>query len=192
MADYCSSAEVKTRLKISGTDDDARITALITAVTAYIDGEIGGNHHAAAITDDVRYYDGRGRLHLVLRGGPWDADPSSVHVSTDIPRVYDAGTLLDTSTAYILDAELGSLHRVDGQRWASGPKTIKIVITHGESAPADLKQAAIEIIQVKLVKGKEKQYHVTGERQGEGQINIRAADVPAHAQRVIDRYVERI
>lgn len=76
------------------------------------------------------------------------ASVTSIHESTDSPRVYDATTLL-AADEYQLVASRGMVRRVESsipRSWAVGHRTVQVIYTPGyeqASVPWDLKQVAL-------------------------------------------------
>lgn len=181
-----TAAKVKTAFDIDSTADDTRLADLISAVETMIEKRFGLTIAAASSSED---YNGNGTSVLVLRRFP-TVSIADVWVSTDLPRVFDATTVLTADEDYILDADFGVLHRTDGLVFPRGPKTVRVSSSYGfSSVPADLERAAIETIGSKLFKSKDKLYHLTSESRGDGSITgIRWEDVPPDAKEVFESY----
>ena len=185
-----TSANVKTALKISTSDDDARIALLLTSVTKWVQNYTRRILINGSVTD---LGDGKDSDSYVLKDYPVTA-VSHVYNSLDVPRVYTTATELTVATQYVLEASKGILKRVDGGVFKGGPQSVKVEYTAGyASVPEDLERAAIEVISVKLVKGKNQSYHLAGENRGEGSVTYAADtisrhDIPFHALQVFDFY----
>lgn len=179
---------VKAALNITGSDDDARIDSLLAVVTDFIQSYCNRTFASDTLTEYPKV-NGYNASTVNLKRYPVTS-VTSVHVSTDLPRVYGADELLTADEDYILDEDPGILHRTDGSAWPTGIKAVKVVYVGGYSTiPADLERAAIEIIAVKLNKGKFQLYHVTQEDAAEGGIRmLRWEDIPTTTQQVLDDY----
>ena len=181
---------VKTSLKINVADDDARITLLLPAVTKWVQNYTRRILISGTVTD---LKDGFGADSVVLRDYPVTA-VSKVYSSVTVPRVYDATTEVAVDTGYVTDLSSGIVKRVDGGFFGCGPQTVKIAYTAGyATVPEDLARAAIEVIAIKLVKGKTQSYHLAGESRGDGSVTYTADtvsrhDIPFHALQVFDFY----
>ena len=183
-SDLCTLAQVKAYIGGYGndTEDDSVIEDIIDRATSYITNATGRTHTSANHTEK---YDGGWYKSLVLQHQPVQS-VSSVHESTDIPRVYDSSTLLDADDEYILD-ESGMLWRV-GSQWASGPNAIQVVYTAGAATvPGDLNWAAVRLSALWL---KSRDFlGITSQSLGDGSVtHFGPQDVPWDVQQVIDRY----
>lgn len=188
--DFTSAAAVKVALNLPSTSgDDANIAALVPQATAWLLREMDRpkffqNHTAGTATDEtafLRVHEG-GSDRLFLPRYP-AVTITSLWVSTTIPRVYDATTLLTDGTHYLLDADLGVVYRV-GSDWPDVPLAVKAVYNGGYAAvPAEMERAAQELIAFWLQKGKNQLYHLTGTQLGDGQVEGVRYDAP---QTVID------
>lgn len=119
---------------------------------------------------------------------------ASVHVCLDLPRVWDASTLLDPTTDYTVDLSAGLLMRNDGSYWPFGESyglgCVRVVVAGGPSVvPGHIERAVIEIIAVKAMKSRDNQYHLTSVQIPEiGAIQgIKWDDWPPHAREVLER-----
>ncbi|MDX1388946.1 MAG: hypothetical protein R3344_07130 [Acidobacteriota bacterium] len=182
-------ANVKTAFDIGGTDDDDRIDLLLGAVTDWAK-EFCRREFFNATYTEYKHAKGAYATGLLLDEFPVSS-VTTVHVSTDLPRVYDSTTLLTADEDYLVDEAAGILYRVDGSTFPQDIRSVKVVYVAGYSTvPGDLERAAIELIGVKLFKGKGKMYHLTTEqRVGEGMVQgIRFDDAPDDCLRVFERY----
>jgi len=172
-------------------DDDARISALLEAVTRQAEMHCGRKLVSGEVTD---YLDGRDYKRLVL-SSPLVSAVASVHESADEPPVYDSTTLLVAGEDYWLQGSgaSGILIRV-GRCWPCGPDAVKVVYTAGfTTVPGDLERSAIEIIAVKLSKGRSQRYHATTEERAEdgSVVGISRDDITPNALLVWERYADR-
>ena len=184
MADLTTLAAVKAALGITTSADDAIITALIPQVTALIEGECDRIFSSASPTAEFpRAYDSD---RVKLARYPITA-VTNVWVSTDVPRVYDASTVLVATD--VLPDDNGYLIRIDGGYFPAGANVVKVSYTGGfATIPGDIERAAQEVIAVKLMKGKNKEYHVGSVTLGEGNIqNIVRDDITPSVWDVIRR-----
>lgn len=179
---------VKSSLDITVTAEDDRIDALLAAVTTWGESFCGRKFFSAARTE---YYAAGGVGNVLLVLDVWPVTSvTSVHESLDLPRVWDATTLLTANEAYLYNPDNGFLHRVDGSDWATDPRSIQVIYTAGyATAPADIERAAIELIAAKLQKGKQEQYHITSTNVGDGAIGgIRFDDMSPHTRATFELY----
>jgi len=184
-------ANVKRDLKIEKSDDDARISALLESVTRQAERYCGRQLVSAAVTE---YLDGQGCRALVL-GNPLVTAIASVYESQSQPPVYDATTLLTSGVHYWLqgDGKTGILRRV-GRGWSCGTDAVKVIYTAGfTTIPADLERSAVEVIAVKLIKGRTQRYHASTEERAEdgSVIGITRDDITPNALAVWDAYSDR-
>jgi len=178
-------AAVKAALDLTTTGDDARVTALIPQVQRLMEDEIGYLYDS--VTGRTEYPLTRESSSVTL-----DVQPltllTSVHVSTDTPRVYDTTTALSLTSDVLWDARLRLLVRIDGGGFPAGPQVARVIYSAGAAAwPAHLERAGIMVIAAMLQKAKTKSYHVSGVNLGEGSITLLTrADVPDEARRIME------
>lgn len=183
-------ATVQTELAIEDGGDDARINKLIPAVSR--DVEDYCKRELKTATGLVEVLDGSGLDSIAVRRPPINT-LTSVHMTTAVPRVFDADHLIDADK-YEFDADAGIVWLIDGRWFLEGRNSVRVEYDGGlwsttSEVPEDVQRAVVEIIQVKLSKGKEKQYHLTSEgREGGSLGGIRFDDIPDHAREVLDRY----
>jgi len=191
MADLTTTAAVKTAFNITGTGFDGIIGALTTPVTKYIESYCGRVFDSATYTE---FYEAAGACNkdLLLRVLPVTS-VTSVHVSTDLPRVYGATELLVAGEDYIIQLAPGILVRTGGSFWTISVESIKVIYVAGfATLPEDIVQAAIEIIGTKAMKSHGKLYHISKHDHGDQLIDgIRASDIPATAKATLDLYRDR-
>lgn len=190
MVAITTQAKVKAAFNISVADKDALITELIAQVGAWVASYTGRNFDGENVTE-LTQSPGHGATELVLNKFP-TSSVTSVHVSCDVPRVYDATTLLTAGEDYLVDSDAGILHRVDGSAWPTPPQSVRVIYVvafAGGAVPGDVERAAIEVIGVKLEKGWSNAYHITSKDLGDGGLmGIRFDDIPPSAREVFDRY----
>lgn len=188
--DFTSAAAVKVALNLPGTSgDDGNIAALVPQATAWLLQEMDRpkffkSHSSGTPVDEttfVRVHEG-GSAKLFLPRYP-NVTITSLWLSTSVPRVYDATTLLTDGTHFLLDAETGIVHRVGGD-WPDDPLAVKVTYNGGyDTVPAEMERAAQELIAFWLQKGKDRLYHLTGTQLGDGEVQGVRFDAP---QTVID------
>ena len=117
--------EAKEYLKQSGTDQDAIISHLVNAISAWVQGYLKRNLVSKAY---VEYYSGDGDVELVLRNYPI---VSITGVWLDSLRVFGSDTLID-STDYITKKDQGILRAFNlFGNWINGESNIKVSYTAG-------------------------------------------------------------
>ena len=191
MADLTNRADVKTAFNIDGAGYDGIIDALLTPVTTYITNYCGRVFDSATYTE---YHEALGSLATEMLLDVWPvASVTSVHVSTELPRVYSTDELLTAGEAYIPKLAPGIIVRTDGSFWPMDVQATQVIYVGGYATlPEDLVQAAIEIIGTKAMKSHGKLYHLSKVDQGDGAIDgIRAGDIPATAKATLDLYRDR-
>lgn len=182
-------ANVKTALKIDGTDDDARIDALVAQVTDEWQTYCGRVFAQDTLTE---YPDVLGNpLRAVFLARPPVASITSIHISTALPRVYDSTTLLVEGTDFEVDSNTGIVEFATS-RSVNGlsRKMVRAIYLGGyATVPGDVERAVIEVIAAKLAKGRDQQYHLTSKAAGDGSLSgIRFDDWTDDAMRVMDKY----
>lgn len=150
MSDYCSLSELKAALRITDSVDDARLSAVITAASAFIDNYCYRSFDVAAGTA-VKFYAPTGRYETL----PIDDATSivSVRIDDDLDESY--GTTLRDIDYTPLPANAGRfgnswpythlLPQEDGY-WPMyrDRLTVRVEATFGwDAIPAPVKQAAI-------------------------------------------------
>lgn len=123
------------------TGDDSLIESLLVQATATIDGYAGRSFTLSAYTEYPRAEESS---RLVLEHYPVQlSQVPTVHESADLPRVYDATTLLVDGEDYFLDTDTGILERTAG-RWANGPRCVRVIYAAGFTAvPAEVNWCCI-------------------------------------------------
>lgn len=139
----CTTAQVKSYLGDMSADDDTDIDSLCTQVTKFVQNYCRQTFTETTVTE----YHGGGGREIVLKETPVQS-VTSVHESTDIPRVYGASQLLTADTDYLLDDDYAILWR-HSRKWLSGPRTVKVVYVAGYSSiPADLNLCAVRMVAI--------------------------------------------
>jgi hypothetical protein len=184
-------ANFKTAWSISTTEHDARIDALLPQVTKLCQTYCGRTFFETSATEYPSFLS-RYATMLPVKNPPITAI-TSLHLSLDIPRVYDATTVLVEGTDFIVSEEGQWIEFVAPRCLnVSGTlaKSARLIYTGGYAViPGDLERAAQEIIGVKLLKGSGKLYHFLGESRDDGSMaGIRFDDVTPSALAVMDSY----
>lgn len=187
-----SAATIKTALDKTGSGQDSAINLLPAVVTHFAETFCG--RPLLGKNSKTEYFDGRGHSELLLPRYPVTS-VSSIRQSTDVPRVYDATTLIDSDN-YVLDADTGIVSRIDGGTFYAGAQAVQVLYSAGYFAdgtytiPKDLERACIMLASVLLEKGVAALYHVTGERIEEGGAvtGVRFEDLPPTAREIFNRY----
>jgi len=191
MPNLTTLADCKTRFGY-GTSDEALVNLLLPEVDADVVSYVG--RPIFAETGRIEYPIVRGLGLTAVRLALYPVTTlTSLHISTAVPRVYDATTAVSASTGYGYDANSGMLFLLDGRCFPSteeSPQAIKVVYNGGYSTiPGDIKAAAEEILATKFQKSKDRQYHVTNITAIDGQVQgIRWEDIPPSAKAVLDRF----
>ncbi len=129
------------------TEHDDELARLIPAVQAWLEQECERRFDQDTVTE---YFDGAAWRDRILVARPpvvsitnlWD-DPARVYTTPLAVSLYD-----------IADAEDGLIRLFDGRSFCSGQKNIKITYVGGyQVIPADLEQAAIEMVWAAREKG---------------------------------------
>lgn len=198
-------AAIKARLadatKDANAERDTALTALISSVSADVERECNRKFdYSATLTE---YHSPNEESDFLYLRRPPAHSIASVHVSTSVPRVWDATTLLTAGTAYDFETDdqppyATKLYRLDGQKFPCGPKVVRVVYACGfggsapapfDVVPADLAQAVIETIWSKYQKGAGGMYHLTSKTSIEGNVTgVRFVDAPDSAVRVFEHY----
>jgi hypothetical protein len=143
-------ANVKSRLGVATSADDALLTLLMGSADQFIDGYCGRNLAGGTFTE---YHPG-GSPFVHLRNFPV---ASVTSVSVDPAYAFGPTTVLDP-TAYVVHAERGVVQRLGGPflaseprtglinstvgRWTDGPRVVQVVYTVATGAvPADVLEA---------------------------------------------------
>lgn len=137
------------------TEHDAELARLIIGVQAFLEQECGRVFEQGTVTE---YFNGDDwRDTLVVSRPPivsitniWD-DPSRIYATPIAATLYGIG-----------DADAGTIELLDGLVFNSGRRNIKVTYSGGfSSIPADLEQAAIEMVWAAREKG---QHNLIGVR----------------------------
>lgn len=200
MPDFTTLAATKTALGLgSATGDESNINALIPQVTALALGpdlmdRPGFFQNGSDVTEYPSVVSAGTRLFLDRYP---NAVVTSIHVSTDAPRVYDATTILTADQDYIVNPETGVVHRI-ASTWPTDVRAVQVIYDGGYTVggaapfPAELERAAQMIIAAMLQKGKDRIYHLTGTNLGDGQVTgIRFDDIPDTARAIFLGYRDR-
>lgn len=148
------------------TEHDDELARLIPAVQAWLEQECERAFDQATVTE---YFDGAAWRDRILVARPpvvsitnlWD-DPARVYATPLAVSLYD-----------IADAEAGLIRLFDGRWFCSGQKNIKITYVGGyQVMPADLEQAAIEMVWAAREKGIQNLIGVRSRSVGDGSVQF--------------------
>jgi hypothetical protein len=184
MAELITLADVKTFAGISSNNSDTQINNLIPVATSMIRNYCGRNFVDFYDTPKTEVFSG-GAPSLFLTEVPVRA-VSNIEYSSDYGQTY--ATLVEY-TDYAYNSEMET---IDVLFINCFPKTLngyKVTYTGGyETAPADLKQAAIDIVQYYMKSDmavKSTRSPGSSATQVEYVLN---ATLPSHIRRVLDSY----
>ena len=181
--DFISLDEYKLAQGIASTNQDDLIGGLIPRVSAFIKSYCNRTLIDNYNTDKVEYWPHGGSV-IILKEVP-------VKSITSVQYSYDYGQTYTTITAgagWILDLEQDCLQSTYGD-FPQAANAVKVTYKGGynpDDAPADLKQAAIELVT----------YYLKGEavpKRSTTATNlaieyITSSNLPAHIKRVLDNY----
>lgn len=189
MADLVTVADVKTALNIPGSGEDARLALLVTQTSAEVEKFCRRVFAQSTLTEYPRLQ-GTQAEYISLARPPVTKPITSLYISTALPRVYDASTLLVEGTDFFVDSDSGVIRLVHPVAAAVLDEAAKVVYQGGfATIPADLARAVVELIAAKLVKGREKQYHLASTTSPEGAVGgIRFDDLTPDAERILESY----
>lgn len=148
------------------TEHDDELARLIPAVQAWLEQECERRFDEAAVTE---YFDGATWRDRILVARPpvvsitnlWD-DPARAYTTPLAVSLYD-----------IADAEAGLIRLFDGRSFCSSQKNIKITYVGGYlTMPADLEQAAIEMVWAAREKGIQNLIGVRSRSIGDGSVQF--------------------
>lgn len=156
--------------RVIGTDNqehDAELERLIPGVQAFLEQECGRTFDQATVTE--YHHGGSGWSEWGTSAPSWRCTltvnrPPLVSITSiydDPLRVYGSDTLI-ASTKYVIEDSDAGLIAFDGYLLKHGLRNIKITYVGGYAAiPADLEQAAIEMVWAAREKG---QHNLIGVR----------------------------
>ena len=178
-------ANVKAFKGGSGGERDGELTRLIAAVGAFVAAYCRRTFETATVTE---YHNGRsGQRRLLLRQPPITSI-TSIH--DDVDRSYGSTTLI-ASTDYVITDAAAGLVDFDGGSLQEGLSNIKVIYVGGYAAtaiPADLEQAAIELVWLAAMKGQENLLGLSAKNISDGAISIVNLNWPAHLLPILDHY----
>jgi uncharacterized phiE125 gp8 family phage protein len=126
-------ANVKLRLGVTTSADDALFTALMDAADQYVAGHCGRDFAGGTFTE----YHAGGGAFVFLRNYPVQAVTT---VKVDPAYAFGADTVVP-ATAYVVHADRGVIESVTGP-FTCGPRVVQVVYTVATGAvPADIKEA---------------------------------------------------
>jgi len=185
---------VKTAFDYNTAEHDALIDALLPRVTSFAQTYCGRLFFEQEVTEYPSLASACAAT-IFVRNYPI-ATVTSLHFSSDVPRVYDATTLLVDGTDYLIDEHSQRVEFVT-PRYVYGAsllRAVRIIYVGGYAIiPDDLARAAEEIIGDKVEKGKGRLYHLTGQNRSDGSLaGIRFDDIPDNARETLDFYRLRV
>jgi hypothetical protein len=181
--------DAKLALSISSADDDDLLVQCVAAVTAEAAARLG--IPSFDIEDVVEFPEIEGPTVTGFKLQRWPvASIASVHLSTEIPRIYDATTELVEDTDFFRTGQkidLVAAIRIYG----IASKAVRVLYRVGYEETANIPQAlqsiATEVVMAKYEKRKSKLYHLTNETLGDGRIEgIKWDDWSPHQIAVIE------
>jgi len=140
----------------------------------------------------TEFYDGDGGTSLHLRNYPVTGSATfELWLSSDDPRVYDSGTLVDADDI-IKDDDIG-LVRLQGEVLPEGARTVKAQYSAGFqigsslTLPWDLRHGFLELVRYWFEKWKSARTGITSTTV-EGETIQYEKDVPKDIESIVDRY----
>lgn len=125
--DIITLEQIKDWLNITTVDKNDTLSSLVSAVTGYMEREIGQNIITRQYTEDVKEVYG---YNIYLKNGPiWD-DGSSFTLSEDAARTFAAASIV-LAADYIIEKETGSILRLTAP--ILGDYTRRVVYWAGHS-----------------------------------------------------------
>lgn len=180
----------KTAFAISDDRYDAAIDQLLPQVTEQLQGEFGRTIFEATLTEYPQPLSRCATILLVKN--PPITSITSLHVSTDIPRVYDATTLLVNGTDYLLSEDGQWIEFPSPLYFPSGSmsRAVQVIYVGGyATVPGDIEEASQRLLAVKLYKATGQLYHLAGENRADGGMSgVRFDDITPNVEAVINRY----
>lgn len=164
-------------------EHDSELARLIESVQAFLEEECGRVFEAGDVTE---YYDGDEWCQRILVARP--PINSIVNLWDDPARTY--ATPLQATTYDIQDAKAGIVRLLDGRRFSTGQRNIKITYNGGyTSIPLDLEQAAIEMVWAAREKGVHNLIGVRSRSIADGNVQFVNLDWgSAHLMPIIQKY----
>jgi acyl-CoA synthetase (AMP-forming)/AMP-acid ligase II len=192
VADLTTQAALRTAWKIAtGSDVDNALAALITLVSELIQGPAGCDRVFAQATVTEYPPPQSCYVSVLFPKRPPVGTITSLHISSAIPRAYDATTLLVDGTDFIVSGDLNRIELVSPRSlYGIRERAVKLVYLGGyETLPKEIERAAQEIIAVKVYKATGQLYHFANVTAADGAIQgARFDDITPDAQRVIEAY----
>lgn len=141
---YAELADLKTRLSISGTDDDDLLNDLLEEASRSIDDDTGRVFYT---TTEARYFDGSGQDTLILPD--FESITEVLEYDSDGDLLYTWASGAGNDYGYILwpfnETIKMQLLAVPGYKFTEGQRNFKITGTWGISTiPTQIKRACLE------------------------------------------------
>lgn len=170
-------------IEAENTEHDAELDRLISAVQTWLEGECGRAFDSAQVTE---YYSGEQWTDRLLIARP--PIINIVNLWDDTTWTYS--TPLAAAAYAIENADAGLVIRLDGGQFAKGRRNIKITYVGGfATMPADLEQAAIELVWAAREKGHSNLIGVRSRSVGDGNVQFVNLDWgSSNLAPIIDKY----
>lgn len=164
-------------------EHDDELERLIIAVQEWLEQECERTFEQATVTE---YYHGNDWTGTLMVARP---PIDSVTSLWDDPlRVYGSATLIDPSKYVIADADAGII-KLDGITFQKGLRNIKLTYVGGYAAiPADLEQAAIEMVWAAREKGAHNLIGVRSRSIADGNVQFVNLGWESLAEGIIRKY----
>ncbi len=183
MADLVTLAEVKAYLGINSTNEDAKLTSLITKTSQFIKTYCGFSIIDHYEEDKIEIFNGGPQF--LLAEYPLNS-LTSVEYSSDYGQTY---TPLIVYTDYVYNSSKEAVTTVTGKSFANSINGYRVTYTGGyETTPEDLKLAVFDLIsyyQKSDMAVKSTRSPGSSATQVEYIVN---ATLPSHIRRVLDMY----
>ena len=195
----------------TNTQHDKELERLVKVVQAYLENECGRIFEDSGSSADLaEYYSGGGGSSnisafgsgfgsgygLASKGGGWIsqlviARPPIIAITDiqiDNTRLW-VNPPLDPATYSIYDKDAGIVQLLNGIYFQQGTQNIRIRYRGGFAAiPADIEQAAIEMVWSIRTKGEQNLIGVRSRSMGDGSIQYVNLDVPMNLAPILDKY----
>lgn len=175
MPAFCTIADVKTFIGLTGSADDALLTSLVSATSAALETIMNRTVNQTTYTD---VQDGNGRAQLLLVNRPVILVSGVLIDGVAVPQAvgFGAGWGLDGNVVYLRN-------RV----FARGLRNVSVTYSAGWAVvPDDIKQATIETAALKY-KQKEQSGYTSKSLAGES-VAFDKSDFPESVERVMNNY----
>jgi hypothetical protein len=169
------------------TEHDSELERLIAVVQTWLENECGRKFDDSGVTPLAEYYSGdEWRSQLVVARPPIIG---ITDIQVDNNRNWDQPTVPAANFA-VYDADAGIIKLIN-YRFPLGVMNIRVQYRGGFSnstMPADLKQAAIEMVWANRMKGENNLIGVRSRGLADGSVQYVNLDWPMNLQPIIDKY----